>query len=163
MHFVKNIPYKIKRLVPVLGLAGAATMMPGCDKSDEPIAPPIEQPKTRGIELYFDYYDYENIVSQNQDGTYTPSEILKTYANQKDTVYLIPTGTWLFIIPDEIKEIRQKILQPAIDYSPKIRGRGDFDFSTGFPSMIPEDSLWFVEHGWTVNKRLNQIYKSHQR
>ena len=36
--------------------------------------------------------------------------------------------------------------------SPKMRGRGDFDFKLGEASKVPDDSLWFIKQGWTINK-----------
>ena len=50
----KTLPYKIKRIIPALGLAGAAAMMPACDKSDEPHPPPPKPGKeTVLLEKYF--------------------------------------------------------------------------------------------------------------
>ena len=37
--------------------------------------------------------------------------------------------------------------------SPKIKGRGNFNCYTPL-QCEPEDSLWFVDHGWTINKQL---------
>ena len=39
-------------------------------------------------------------------------------------------------------------LQSALDYSPKIRGKGDVQFYPG--SLLQSDSLWLVQNGWTV-------------
>ena len=63
MHFTKNISYKLKRLVPALGLAGAAAMMPGCDKSDEPIMPQTPPSTTPiEVELYFSVDNFNEIA-----------------------------------------------------------------------------------------------------
>ncbi|MBD5388133.1 hypothetical protein HDR68_01915 [bacterium] len=47
-----------------------------------------------------------------------------------------------------------KILDESIQLAPeKISGRGDFHFSKGKASIA--DSLWFVEHGWTIRQMPN--------
>ena len=42
-------------------------------------------------------------------------------------------------------------LQERLDYTPKATGAGTFRFSKGRASV--EDSLWFVEHGWSIRVR----------
>ena len=43
-------------------------------------------------------------------------------------------------------------MQRRIDLSPKMSGMGNFVFPVG--RTDPQDSLWFVQHGWTINKYL---------
>ena len=43
-------------------------------------------------------------------------------------------------------------MQKRIDLSPKMSGMGNFVFPVG--ETDPQDSLWFVQHGWTINKYL---------
>lgn len=44
-------------------------------------------------------------------------------------------------------------LEERFAISPKIKGRGNMNCYTPL-RCEPEDSLWFVEHGWTINKQL---------
>ena len=38
MKFIKTLPYKLKRTLPILGIAGAS-LLAGCNKDDEPTPP----------------------------------------------------------------------------------------------------------------------------
>ncbi|MCH5334464.1 MAG: hypothetical protein J1D86_01480 [Alistipes sp.] len=70
------------------------------------------------------------------------------------TIYIVPLeGTWSDMRSNNILIMRNKVLQPTIELSPKVRGKGDFNFGPGEASKVPEDSLWYVQHGWTINKR----------
>lgn len=152
MRFTKNLPYKIKRLVPVLGLAGAATMMPGCDKSDEPIQ------ATQDAELpVISKPNQEFLYTFDENGNRIASAMLQYYIDnpQIRTIYLVPkAGDFAGFDAMDIVSFRHNELEQVFTFSPKIRGRGDFVFPWREPSKVPEDSLWFVEHGWTVNKAL---------
>lgn len=55
---------------------------------------------------------------------------------------------------NQIAQTRTRFFQPRIELSTKIHGRGDFNFKVGEASKVPSDSLWFVQHGWTINKYL---------
>ncbi len=50
----------------------------------------------------------------------------------------------------EIITTIRKELQKRVEISPKVSGRGDWWFHRDW--ILPADSLWFVEHGWTVNQ-----------
>lgn len=41
-------------------------------------------------------------------------------------------------------------LEKRVNASRKVRGKGDLIFEQGV--VLPADSLWFVEQGWTVNQ-----------
>lgn len=168
MHFTKNISYKLKRLVPALGLAGAAAMMPGCDKSDEPIMPQTPPSTTPiEVELYFSVDNFNEIAGdllyRGPEPFYSPSAKLKDYALQPEisNIYLVPRGTWYQYGTYDIQALYFHTLNPLLKYSPKIRGRGNFVFTPGAASS--RDSLWLVEHGWTVNQQMAQNIKSKQR
>ena len=47
----------------------------------------------------------------------------------------------------------------GVDQSPQPIARidrGDFNFKLGEASKVPEDSLWYVKHGWTINEYYNR-------
>ena len=70
------------------------------------------------------------------------------------TIYLVPMeGKWNNLGDAHIINMREKRLEPPLKLSPKIKGKGDFNFKVGEASEVPEDSLWYVQHGWTINKR----------
>lgn len=131
MQFKKIVPYKIKRLIPMLGLAGATLMTPGCEK--EPIP-------TRDEFLVFDQFNMLTVERIQQAAA--PSDV--------KTVYLVPRGNWSNLRSQNIS-IFSHSLQKWVDASPKARGQGDFDFQLGEASKVPEDSLRIVKNGWTIN------------
>ncbi len=144
MRFKKIVPYKIKRILPMLGIAGASLFMGGCEK-DEPL---------RDVELHFNCDDYSAIINITPDEQFFISDIAKSYADDPTvrTIYLIPEGEWYTYVANTIVALRQNGLEPLFKYSPKFRGKGDFEFYPGAASKVPQDSLWFVSKGFTINK-----------
>ncbi len=134
MQFKKTIPYKLKRIIPMLGIAGASLFMGGCEK-EEPL---------RDVELYFSDSNFE-IFDTNA---------IQEAIDQPDvrTVYLVATGGWETMWKNNIKIFVESTLRPSINMSPKVRGKGDFNFRPGQASLVPEDSLWITQQGWTINK-----------
>lgn len=130
-----------------LGMA-AATIFCGCRKH-EPVEPDtIVIPPNGDIELVF-----------NQNNAAPISvEAVRSILDSKEattirTIYLVPEeGTWDNCGTSTIKGIR-KYCEPVFALSPKVRGKGDFDFACGRAASIPDDSLWFIQQGWTINKR----------
>lgn len=129
----------LKRYIPIVAIA--LCLFTSCKKAEE--SNPDPEP-TLEIEITFDI----------NGKTITP-EILHSKASDKTirTIYLVPTGHWNSVEALNIQYFRNSVLQPRLDISPKIRGRGDFDFKLGEASKVPEDSLWFVQQGWTINKK----------
>lgn len=136
MRFKNVVPYKLKRLIPMLGLAGA-TMLGGCSKDDDPM------------------HDVEIVFYNDSDITF---DILKKHAADPTVrnIYMIPPQNDRFMVfmPEHIHNSRHYFFGPRFEISPKIKARGDFRFEPGVPSQVPEDSLWYVQQGWTVNKYL---------
>lgn len=140
MRFNKIIPYNMKRLVPMLGLAGA-TIFGACSKDDDPVP-------TRDVLLYFSLENSESLRPEK----------IKEIASQPDvrTIYLIPQGDWLLLRSDNITYMRKNGLEPAINASEKTTGGGDFRFSPGVASQVKEDSIWITKQNWTINKNLQK-------
>ena len=130
---VKEASAFLKRALPVLGFAGA-TLFTSCEK-DEPM---------HDVELTFGY------------GEDIEMSEIERYAKDPSvrTIYLVPTGDWQKVKFGTINFLRENFLQPRLDISPKVCGRGDFNFIPGQASVIPGDSLWYIQHGWTINKYL---------
>ncbi len=144
MQFKKILPYKLKRLVPMLGLAGASLFMTGCEK-EEPIY---------SVELDFSKDDYSNLIYEYLSNIGV-SNAVKVYQEDPyiDVIYLVPDGDWSNFKENDIANFRQKVLDRVFDYSSKVRGKGNLNFYPGAASKIPEDSLWYVSKGWTINKQ----------
>lgn len=138
--FQKIVPYKLKRLIPMAMIAGMPFIPMSCCKNRTDPEP------TRDMEIEFDRECAEKILT---------FETLQNYANDKTikTIYLVPTKHWNGLAAHNITYFRNNFLQPRLNISPKIRGRGDFDFALGEASKVPNDSLWFVQQGWTINKK----------
>ena len=148
MKLNKVLPYKLARVLPILGIAGAS-LFAGCSKEDEP---------TRDVEVTFTQDDGWDIIQQNPDGTRQVSQLIKDYAARPDirTIYLVPLDNWKNFGSNAITGLRKNALEYAINYSPKVRGRGDFNFWPGAASLVPEDSLWYVQNGWTINRHFQK-------
>lgn len=146
MQFKKIVPYKIKKLIPMLGMAGATLFMGGCDK-EETIVQHDEEVKVHQFEF--------NKLFDTADGVLCPSTSIQEMLKDPSvrTVYLVPDGSWTNFFEKNIITLRVSILEPLLNFSPKLRGKGDFNFAEGEASKIPEDSLWYLNNGWTVNKR----------
>ena len=144
MKLNKVLPYKLARVLPILGIAGAS-LFAGCNKEDEP---------TRDVEVTFVAGGPSGIIQKNPDGTRQVSQLIKDYVARPDirTIYIVPVGGWIIYDCNGITGIRKNTLEYAINYSPKVRGRGDFDFPLGEASKVPVDSLWYVHNGWTINR-----------
>ena len=136
--------HKVKQTIPMMMVAGATLLSAACQKP-EPEPTPDPEP-TKEIEIKF------NINSEPDE--VASFDLLQEYINDKTvkSIYLVPERHWNGAGKNAMIAIRKNFLQPRIELSPKIRGRGDFDFILGEASKAPEDSLWYVQHGWTINK-----------
>ena len=152
MKLNKILPYKLSRVLPILGIAGAS-LFAGCNKEDEPI-----RDTRMDVEITFTLKDPWDVIQENPDGTRQVNPLIKTYADHPDirTVYLVPLNSWMSTTKKHITDLRKNVLEYAINYSPKVRGRGDFNFWPGEASKVPEDSLWYVQNGWTINRHFQK-------
>ena len=125
-----------KSVLFLLALAGAA-LFAACEKEEA----------TRNVELPF-------TRETGDDRLAFP--ILQTYVDDPSVknIYLVAEGDWSMFYANQIAQTRTRFFQPRIELSTKIHGRGDFNFEVGEASKVPSDSLWFVQHGWTINKAL---------
>lgn len=142
MNFKQILPYKLRRALTIGAIAGSTLV--ACDKADhepqEPITP------TRDVELFFD-----------DDKKSVELEDVKKYADMSDVryIYMIPENEmdWCTCTQGNILYLR-KYLEPRIAINPqKVRGKGNFCFKPGEASKIPQDSLWFIQNGWTLNQK----------
>ena len=154
MRFLKKVPYKLKTALPALALAGGA-MMASCEKEEPeiPVTPTID------VEVRFSLTDAQSLFLDQYNMNRKPSELIKYYINNPEirNIYIIPEkNTWSVCNASNIIAIKQNALIPILSFSPKIRGKGDFNFQPGEASKVPTDSLWFIQNGWTINKDLQK-------
>ena len=130
-----------KRAVPALALAGMA--MTACDKEPVEKAPVYRAPYEKELR-------FNNV---NSDSIKMP--IVQKFA--RDTackhIYLTVTddNNYRNIDADDINTLRN-ILNDRIQLAPdKTSGRGNFRFMRGVIRL--EDSVWYVQNGWTINQR----------
>ena len=134
----------MKKTIYLLVLAVAAIFsLPSCDK--EPKEEPYREPYEK--ELFFD--------QRNQDSI--EPLVLKYFAKDKACTHIYMHVTDDNNFTSATPSVVRSNLQERINISSKISGRGDFRFSVG---IAKEDSIWFVQNGWTVNKR---YWDLHQR
>lgn len=75
-----------------------------------------------------------------------------------DQVYVEPPKELIDVafLPENVAACRYHTLQPALERSPRVHGRGNFIYRPGLASAVPEDSLWYVANGWTINQHLQE-------
>ena len=136
----KVTPYSLKNAALCVMLA---TVMGGC-KNDDP-----EPTPTKDIDIVFGQASLELV---EEDAI---KEILNgTDAKSIRTIYLVPMeGTWSNFNVKAMQSMRNRQLEPSLNLSPKVKGKGDFNFKLGEASKSPTDSLWYVKNGWTINKQ----------
>lgn len=155
MRFLKKIPYKLKTALPMLALAGG-TMMTSCKKEEPemPVTPTID------VEVKISLTDVQSLFLEQYNMDRKPSELINYYINNPEirNIYIVPEKNtfWSVCSASNIISLKQKTLIPALNFSPKIRGKGDFNFMPGEASKVPNDSLWYIENGWTINKDLQK-------
>ena len=146
MKIYRKLIYNIKRLVPMAGIAGATMLPMSCseDTIKEDIIP--EPPVVKhNVEIVFSQTDFVQKFSV---------DTLQKYIDDKtvDTIYLVAIEHWNGCTAGNISNFRNRLFQPRMELSPRLRGRGDFDFHLGEASKVPNDSLWYTQQGWTINK-----------
>lgn len=150
MKIRKILPYKMTKLLPILGLAGATSVLPSCEKDE--IIP------TKEVEIKINPYSLDLVVEKDANGNPRPSPQIEYYVADPyvKTIYVSPCDLWEFYKAEDIQNLRKNTLEYLINYSPKIRGKNDFIFAHFEIIKIPEDSLWFIQHGWTINQSFKQ-------
>ena len=112
----------------------------GCKKEEEYVYPDREPYEKT---LWFDTNEIDSVHPN----------IIRYFANDPACMHiyltLIPNSRNDYISTANITTIRKE-LQKRVEISPKVSGRGDWWFRRG--KALPEDSLWFVQNGWTVNQ-----------
>ena len=90
-----------------------------------------------------------SVIYHNLDSLLADPTVDQIYAEPQKGLY-----TTAFH-PENVAHCRY-ITQKILERSPRIHGRGNFIFRPGLASAVPEDSLWFVANGWTINQHLQE-------
>lgn len=148
---MKNKTNKLKFALTALVLICAGMMMASCEKEEPDLG------TTTDVEYKFSSYDMHFLFTNDEHSELNST--LEYYINHPAirTIYLttaINDGGWMAMRSYDISIFKKYYMEPIINYSPKIRGKGDFPFRPGEASKVPNDSLWFVQNGWTINKDL---------
>lgn len=154
-NLVGSIKQKIKRVLPVVLIMSFSVALPSCDGDDNTMS----NLPSNVVELTISYPNYENVAIEDEIyNYYYLSPVLKEQVAREeiDIVYIVPVDFSKVILPLYLKVLREQILGPALEYSPKVRAKGDFNFEPGTASSKEPDSLWLTQQLWTINKRLFQ-------
>ncbi|MCM1532112.1 MAG: hypothetical protein NC048_07220 [Bacteroides sp.] len=123
-----------------LALAGTAgVMLPSCEKEPVEKKPIYRAPYEK--ELFFKPGEADSIA--------TP--IVQQYADDTacKKIYLTTKSDCNFARgADFINKYRTIILEPALNVSQKVTGRGAIYI--GNDAIYPADSAWYVQNGWTL-------------
>ena len=156
MKFNETVKYNLKRILPILGIAGM-TMLPACrGHENEPEPQPVDTTKTtprdtipqvqkHDVELKWFQKYYEEITPENIQANLNDPTVANVYLS------IVNGGNFSNYNTKGITAIRENLLKPRLELdSTRVFGRGNFFFAPG--RALPEDSLWFVQKGWTVNQ-----------
>ncbi len=145
MKFNQTVKYNLKRVLPILGIAGA-TLLPACrEHQNEPEPKPTPVVQKHDTTLWFNYMGYDSIAPENIQRYLADTNITNIYLEPNKPIDFVNATT------EYITALRELIFTPALNTDPKrVHGRGNFLFYPGV--ALPADSLWIVQQGWTINQ-----------
>lgn len=138
MNFRRTVSYKLKHLVPMAMITTMPFVPSACLRVEN------EPAQTRDIDIGFTPQNVDVVLSDNTLQYYATDESIRA-------IYLVPGGNWDKYTASDIHDLSQKIAALRANITPKITGRGNFNFKPGEASRVPNDSLWIVRNGWTIN------------
>ena len=112
---------------------------------DDPYAGYIDPVKVLSFgndDVGYDAIDYDNVMKYAHDPRIEQIIYFLDSTNNNNNY----TG----YSSRNISDLRNYLWE-RLDYTPKATGAGTFRFAKGQASV--EDSLWFVEHGWSIRVR----------
>ena len=138
MKFKSVFPYNFKKLIPMLGLAGATLMTPSCSKDDDVPA--------RDVTINVTQSDSKQVVADGRKYAQDPSV--------KNLYFVIADGgDWTNFYRETIKSFTRLMSEIYDMGNGKCHGKGDLTFEVGVGD--PADSLIIVNKlGFTYNKYL---------
>lgn len=136
----KIIPYKIRRILPIAGIAAMGMALPSCDKDDEPV-PIHDTVYTWGMDMF-------------HDGVATfPEKQIRASADSASVRYIILKSdgkSWGGAFNEH--DFRTKVIEPMISFGGeknrhKFKGAGTLKHV--YP-RYPEDKQWLIDFGYTI-------------
>ena len=150
MKFIKILSYKLKRTLPILGIAGAS-LLAGCDKDDEPTPPGLHD-----TVYTWTVSDLSRILP--------PTDICMS-ADSANVNRVILQNTDKSGQGYKVNELRDIFENQILEYvSPenqhKVRGRGEIsgymrDLARDDYGVNSADSAWLVKFGFVLK---NPVY-----
>ncbi len=150
MKFIKTLPYKLQRTLPILGIAGAS-LLAGCNKDDEPTPPGL----------------HDTVYTWNVDDMsriLPPTDICMS-ADSANVNRVILQNTDKSGQGYKVNELRDIFENQILEYvSPenrhKVRGRGEIsgyirDLARDDYGVNSADSTWLVKFGFVLK---NPVY-----
>ena len=147
MKILQKLPYKLKTALPILAFVGASIVPAACNNDDDD-----HYDKTDSK------HDVELLWTAHWGSEITEANIkINLYDPKVNNIYLryFPAYT----VRAAQSHYLRKEMEWRIALDPKrVHGRGNIIFFSG--PCAKEDSLWFVEHGWTVNTPYHIMFSS---
>ena len=170
MKLKQTLPYKLKRVVPILGLAGAS-LFTACEKPVEP------DPRHDTVHTW-NHSEYDRIVRAftYKDSAFSTlpqrvrasadSALVRNVILEFADTALLPTATYSNFASNIRHVIVDSILAPiAPENRAKVRGRGEIDALVLDLDQNDPDSIWLTDFGYTLTnvRYLSDFRKSNQR
>ena len=136
----KIVPYKIRRLLPIAGIAAMGMALPSCDKDDEPVP------------IHDTVYTWGHFNFHNGTPTF-PAKKIRASADSASVRYVILKSdgiSWGSAFDE--REIRQLIVEPQIEFGGK-HNRHKFKGAGTIKHVIlryPEDYKWLTDFGYII-------------
>ncbi len=72
-----------------------------------------------------------------------------------DSVIVTPEVSehWGALDAFDIRMIKEDCLEPLFNSVSNVYGKGDFNFKSGEASRQKNDSIWYINHGFTINAK----------
>ena len=169
MKLKQTLPYKLKRVVPILGLAGAS-LFTACHQ--EPIIQHDTIYTWDRREYYkighagFGYADSALSTLPQRVRASADSALVRNVILEFADTALLPTATYFAVASNIRHVIVDSILAPiAPENRAKVRGRGEIDALVLDLDQNDPDSIWLTDFGYTLtNVRYRSDFrKSNQR
>ena len=137
MKLKQTLPYKLKRVVPILGLAGAS-LFTACEK-------PVEPDPRHDTVYTWSIIDKSQIIPPERVCASADSAMVRNVILQYDTTIEYCTdATVRYYMEDEV------LSHVTPENQHKVRGRGLISFMR---ITNPEDSLWLANFGFQILNR----------
>ena len=149
-----KIIYHIAAMALAATVAGMTTT--SCKKDD--IEP--EQPKIQKHNVEFVVENPLSMTANESLNNLLDLDRIKKLASADDvdSLIILSDGSDKWKVADALvmKMLKDDYMKPIFDAVPNAYGKGSFNFKLGEASKVPNDSIWYVNHGFTINANLKK-------